>query len=683
MSNEYDGLPSSIRGVLRHSYRVETPYVEPEEQPLPVPSVRTEFSTTVFSGTPAEWVRYLGTSVGARYEPGVEVNVHLQDERHGIHFEPVNPESEWLANVLGRGLTLTRDRLGHKPNVVHALEELMFRTPGGTRRRVVVRLSPTLPTLGTREMEHPRPGGSGDVRLVLQSRFAHHLREVLGANPALSEDENLGVCWSLVSRFLSQLAFPDSPRDRFVAKIDVFAKMTFIALNLLYEERRSGKLKASPVGAVYETLISGASEMARSELFERHPYFRMLATLSFMLRAKPYEEYEGEARIAAREYLDATYLRLSLAGAMPEVPRVMAPMAFTRKRREVRVPKPEIGLYGIFDDEDLHAWKKVHKPFSKLGFTLLRQLGMGDFGRVYEVLNENNPAFPARVALKVDRIVGKKKNAILEAEEAFRVGRELASAPHLIRLYDTGTLRDERFTYHVLQLIDGDTLDNLVGVAGEEHASVERPSRSGRSECDAQREYERAVGLRGRQIWRRARMGLPFRFALSPAMLLDLLTSVLLSLEEVHQLGYAINDLKNDNLMMSRRGQIKAIDLDSFAPVRSDADKITDYMFLSASLILLLFNASAGTRRRDLAWEGLTQDEGLLRQELAESWPLGDVEQLSDGRVTKPAMTEVLVDLVLRSRRLTYAKQPGAFADDIVRLIEIKRSLLVEDLVID
>ena len=55
------------------------------------------------------------------------------------------------------------------------------------------------------------------------------------------------------------------------------------------------------------------------------------------------------------------------------------------------------------------------------------------------------------------------------------IGRALARVPHLMRLYDTGKLKGQRFTYHVLQLIDGDTLDNLVGVTGTEHASVSRP----------------------------------------------------------------------------------------------------------------------------------------------------------------------------------------------------------------
>src|SRR5450432_3815674 len=174
------------------------------------------------------------------------------------------------------------------------------------------------------------------------------------------------------------------------------------------------------------------------------------------------------------------------------------------------------------------AWKTVSDSFRDVGFTLLRQLGMGEFGRVYEALNDSNSSFPGRVALKVDRILGKKKNAILEAEEAMIVGRALARSPHLMRLYDTGKLKGQRFTYHVLQLIDGDTLDNLVGVTGTEHASVSRPPSARASDSEAQAEYDRAVSVRGGELWRRKRMALPFTHALSPAMVLDLLTSVLL-----------------------------------------------------------------------------------------------------------------------------------------------------------
>ena len=103
-------------------------------------------------------------------------------------------------------------------------------------------------------------------------------------------------------------------------------------------------------------------------------------------------------------------------------------------------------------------------------------------------------------------------------------------------------------------------------------------------------------------------------------MVLDLLTSVLLWLEEVHQVNYAINDLKNGNLMMSRRGQLKGIDLDSYAPVHSPRDKVTDFMFLAVSVVLLLLGAKGSFRELRMPWEELIESEERLRAGLLQAW---------------------------------------------------------------
>jgi serine/threonine protein kinase len=204
------------------------------------------------------------------------------------------------------------------------------------------------------------------------------------------------------------------------------------------------------------------------------------------------------------------------------------------------------------------------------------------------------------------------------------------------------------------------------------------------SERQAREEYERAVLLAGRdEHSRRRSMGSPFRYPLSAAMVLDVLTSVLLTVEEVHGLGYAINDLKNDNLMISRRGQIKGIDLDSFALIVTPFDKATDFMFLAASVILLVFNAPSARPRQDLAWKQLAESEERLRRELALHWPLGNVELSSEHRVCKQELVDLLVDLVTRCHQFVYTGHPELFAADIARLIGIKRRMRAEEFVID
>jgi len=665
--------PPSSRGVSAGSS---------SEPPRPL-GVRTELSTTVFSAEPEDWVRYLKLPSAARHEPDLGVRVHLQRDWRLVAFEAENEQSQWLAEILDQGLRHVRRRIEAKPHVLGVLDELVFGDMNGSSRSVSVRLSPHVPSDGTREASFEGSSAQGDVRIVLHSRLVRYVRDALAENSSLSSEERVGLYWALIARLVSELAFPAAPLDRFAAKIEVFAKVTFVTLSVLYEGRKAGRLVRSAAGDIYEGMVSESSGIPREQLEEHHPYFRMLSSLGFLLRGAPYPSYRADVLIAAREYLDSLYLRLSLSGAMPEVAPAMRPMAFERKGTKVLTGKPEMGQYGIQDGDDLDAWKAVASPFRDLGFTLLRQLGMGEFGRVYEVLNDQNSRYPERVALKVDRILGKKKKAILEAEQAMTVGRELACAHHLIRLYDTGKLRGERYTYHVLQLIDGDTLDNLVGVTGSEHASVSRPPRARASEYEGQEEYQRAVSLSGSEVWRRQRLALPFAHALSPAMVLDLLTSVLLWLEEVHQINYAINDLKNGNLMMSRRGQLKGIDLDSYAPVHSPRDKVTDFMFLAVSLVLLLLGAKGRFSELRMPWEELIENESRLRAGLMRAWPFGDVEALSEGRVSEEELLSVLVDLVQRSRRLVYAKKPELFSEDVARLIGIKRRLLLEEMVID
>ena len=648
----------------------------------PARSIRTELSSTLFSGEPADWVRYLDAEEDARYEKDVRIAVHLEAKLGLLVFEPETEDSRWLAELLGFGFRELGQRLAKKPHVFDVFRELIFENEANQRSRLVVLLSSRVPSDGTRETRS-QDGTSGDVRLVLALPLALAARNNYERARSAPSGEKLGVIWPLVSRLLNSLAYPPAPRDLFVTKIDVHSRLTYIAINLLYEDQKRGLLWPSEVGSAFAATLSEQRGIAVSELIEHDPYFRSLSKVGFMLREAPYARYEEDARIVARDFLDPLYVRLSLAGAMPGVLPTMRPMRATRQGNKVRTPAPTLGKYGILDEEDLAAWKTVAGPFADLGFTLLRQLGMGEFGRVYEALNDNNRAFPEFVALKVDRIVGKKKKAILEAAEAMQVGRALASSPHVIRLYDTGKLSSVRFTYHVLQLIDGDTLDNLVGVTGREHASVSRPPAARGSELEARLEFERAVNSRGSELWRRQRLASPFTQALSPAMVLDLITSVLLWLEEVHQVGFANNDLKNGNLMMSRRGQLKGIDLDSYSKTQSPKDKMTDFMFLAVSLILLLFSAPVIDRGRNVPWEELIESEARLRLGLSNAWPFGDVAALSQGRVSREELTDLFVDLVQRSRQLVYAKHPELFGRDIARLLDLKRRLLFEEFVFD
>jgi len=65
----------------------------------------------------------------------------------------------------------------------------------------------------------------------------------------------------------------------------------------LYEGRKSGSLVPSPAGEVYEHMVSTTSRIPQRELMDRHPYFRMLNKLGFLLRGHAYGGDAEEVRI--------------------------------------------------------------------------------------------------------------------------------------------------------------------------------------------------------------------------------------------------------------------------------------------------------------------------------------------------------------------------------------------------
>jgi serine/threonine protein kinase len=288
------------------------------------------------------------------------------------------------------------------------------------------------------------------------------------------------------------------------------------------------------------------------------------------------------------------------------------------------------------------------------------------------------------LALKVDRIrKGEKRKAIQTAEVTMQIGRDLAASPHVIRVYDAGTLKGKKYTYHVLQLVDGDTLDNLVGITGTEHSSVHRPEKSWESADEIETEYLQAMRRSPGEAWRRRQLALPFTDAVSLSQLLDLLTSILLWVEETHGVGYAINDLKNGNLMVSRRGQLKGIDMDSYGPLSSSRGWMPDFFFLAPSLLLLLMNAPHANEMRHIDAEAFLASPRVLRDALTDAWPFGDVAEISRGRIATDEVVEMIVRLIHCSRDRTYVRETDRFSTDIDRLIHLKRSIFIEEIVLD
>jgi hypothetical protein len=545
--------------------------------------------------------------------------------------------------------------------------------------------STKLPADATREVVFDASLQPSKTKLVLRRSDVHAVIQAWIARDADAPDmECLGIAWPVLFRVLGQLGFPSKPRDRFVEKIQVTSRLALLTLLVLYKAKRGDRLIPNRAGRVYEQHVCRRDRVEPEQLNSRNAWFRILTEIGFMLDHRLRIGQEDFVLATVRGYLDDRYLRLSLAGVMPDPPLWMTARPFHWKGdRPIVESKPKKGRYGVYDKEDLAAWKKVEGPFREMGFTILRQLGIGQFGRVYEAINRYNRSMPERIALKVDRIEkGKKKEAIQHADVTMQIARDLSAAPHVIRIYDAGKLEGVKYTYHVLQLVDGDTLDNLAGIAGTEHASVQAPAQPRRSPAETRHEYMTAVAQSAGEAWR-WRPNRRFADQITLAQVLDLLTSILLWLEETHERGYAINDLKNGNLMMSRRGQLKGIDLDAYARIVSPLDRMTDFYFLGISILLLFVNLPRADGAPKLIGEHVLRETDSLRAAFEEAWSFGDVRVLSDGRVENEEVIALAVNLIHRCRDRTYVDDAGSFSEDINRLGRLKHSIFLDEIVVD
>ncbi len=647
----------------------------------PAVTAQTTSSTTVFSGAPEEWSRYLAVTWKARRSKGLQIEIRLLRNTASVVFLPLNSESRTWAEWLSEAFDTMNDRLppGHAPGA--ELRRLVLENESNYATALELLECDSLPSEATREVAFDEAHQPTRTEIVLHSSLLKEVASQMAAAPPRGKPARLGTLWPVVRRVLAQLAYPSYPRDRFKARIDLTTSHSFVSLHLLYEDRHHGELHPNIIGEIYEEFVAAKEGIPRGQLRLRHPYFRMLHELGFLLNERAFKTQRKTAAVIARDFLDTRYMRISLAGVMPGLLESMAPMPYEiRGKKTIRTPRPVLNSFGILHDEDLDAWKKVHPHLRASGFIPLRQLGVGQFGRVYEVLNLANTGAPQRVAVKIDRVrKGRKKQVIQAVETIMEIGRALSPSPHVIRVHDAGRLKKIDCTYHVLQLVDGDTLDNLVGVTGREHASVERPTSPRTSLQELRTEYLKSIESSAGEAWRRERAFLPFRLTPGLSQTLDIVTSTLLWVEEVHNLGFSINDLKNGNLMLTRRGQFKGIDLDTYSRIHSPLDKHPDFFFLAVSLLLFFLHIFGGGDAPENSARHLLSDPDALRKHLSLLWP----HQKTLGTVDSHEVIDWICGTIDLSRRAVYAHEPNRFSHDINRLIALKRRLVREEMVLD
>jgi hypothetical protein len=282
------------------------------------------------------------------------------------------------------------------------------------------------------------------------------------------------------------------------------------------------------------------------------------------------------------------------------------------------------------------------------------------------------------VAVKVDRIYKKRKAEAIQVDDVMlQLSHDMSNSPHVIRIYDAGLL-SKKHTYHVLQLVaDGETLDELLGIGGEEPTSRPASYSDGTSLQQLRQKLRKPIGQRPKR--KNHRFSRPLKLNET----IDVMISILLWVEKVHGLGYSINDVKTGNVMMNCRGQIKGIDLDFYkrAPSFSQAF-MQDFFLLSWVCLLILINAP---RKEPLPSESLKDDfggalqggAGFLRDALLEEWTFTDLSR-SDAK----DILNCFVDIILRSRSNTYGTNPDLFHEDINRLIYLKRLFFEREIVL-
>ena len=644
--------------------------------------IPTNRSTTVFAGESAEWLDYLRRPWNSRPDGVIEMEIQIHARRR-IEFAARNQRSARWAGALTHAFREIQQRLESRPTASRVFHEMVFGNAANSVPGFALNSCSVLPVIATREARVNDDMSPAESRILVQTRMFDEFEPQLD-QPG-SPMERLGKIWEVVRHILLQLGHESYPRDRFTERIKLTTDWALVNLHMLYEGKKDGRLHANDAGEAFEILSAKRENIEHRELFVREPFFRLLSDVSFLLRDRNVADLWDTAAVIARDYLDSRYLRLSIAGLMPDKPAWQEAMPVEWKGpRKIKTPKPEIGRYGIIDDEDEDAWKQVRGPLEDIGYLIIGQLGMGQFGRVYEAINVTNGSIPARVAVKVDRIRrGHKKEAIEAADTIMAIAGGLAKSPHVIRIFDAGFLKKIRSNYHILQIVEGDTLDHLIGVAGIEHASILRPKSGRSSKEEASREFLKSLSGSASEAWRRNRKSPPFVAPPGLGHIMDLLTSTALWVEEVHGLGFAVNDLKNGNVMMSRRGQFKAIDLDSYSRVFSHLDKLPDFFFLAVSSLQLV--------TRGCAWEKsataseikeLLADPGAVERRLLEIWPYGDLAAQSGGRVATGEATGFFAKFIDNARSGLFAEDPAQFTAAIDALIFLKRRLSTEEMVL-
>jgi hypothetical protein len=653
-------------------------------------------NSVVFDGEHSLWKKYLELTFSQRHEPEILIRAKPLSGQDAFEFIALNKNSdtEKLVSLLKEGFRLFLEKLKEYKITAEIITREVFSNSSNTVVPVQIRCSKHLPTDATREILLDDHLSIREVSIVLNSDLIHMVIKSYEKASKGKKDERLGILWGIVKPLLHELGHSNLPRDRFFEELhQVWCDCVAMRNIFFSKKRQDGYLVPNKAGKTYikffvERMRHREMEVSKDDIFSQ-PFFKMLNHLHRetgeemlnkydKMKLLKFDDLVASAKVVIRGYLDDEYLRLSLAEIMSGIPEAYRPMEMTVTKKGPVTPTPKIGRYGIEDEEDLSAWNKVAGKFRKIGIVIVCQLGMGQFGRVYEAINLTNPRWPERVAVKVDRIYKKRKDEVIQADDVMlQLSHDLSNSPHVIRIYDAGLLSKKR-TYHVLQLVaEGETLDELLGIGGEEPTSRPASFTDGSSLQQLRQKFLKPIGQRPKKKNHR------FSRPLTLNETIDIMVSVLLWVEKVHNLGYVINDVKTGNVMMNCRGQIKGIDLDFYQKASPLPQGFMQDFFLLSWVCLLLFINSPrkdplpSELLKDEVGSALQNGEDFLRDVLLEKWEFADLS-----RKDANLFLDCFVDIIFRSRFNTYGTKPDLFKQDINRLIYLKRLFFEREIVL-
>jgi hypothetical protein len=230
----YDVQMVGLKSLLRW-LRQEGGFTPAHQAVRPRP-VKTSLSATVFTGESDAWVSYLTTTREQRYDSTLRIPVTCDPAADQLLFHGANETSQVLARHLQAAYQTFHATVRNRPFVIRALHRAIFENTSNLAGRITLRVSRTLPCNASREVPLATSLFPSDVHIVLRESVVHEVVQNLSqAGKHLKPEAHLGWCWPLLRRILSQLSFPDCPRDRFVEKIEVTLTSCLLALHALYE----------------------------------------------------------------------------------------------------------------------------------------------------------------------------------------------------------------------------------------------------------------------------------------------------------------------------------------------------------------------------------------------------------------------------------------------------------------